>query len=89
MHSAVELLEVKHRMHLGAFPGFFCMSLWLFVNSYWIAFLQFNSGLFVLRNTNRWKVALQKILSFYIIFRSWLLVVTVAEMYSKVSYEHY
>ncbi len=34
-------------------------------------------------DTNRCKAALQKILSFYIIFRSRLLVVTMAEMYSK------
>ncbi len=34
-------------------------------------------------NTNRCKAALQNILRFYIIFRSRLLVVTMAEMYSK------
>ncbi len=35
------------------------------------------------QDTNRCKAALQKMLSFYIIFRSRLLVVTMAEMYSK------
>ncbi len=34
-------------------------------------------------DTNRCKAALQKMLSFYIIFSSRLLVVTMAEMYSK------
>ncbi len=34
-------------------------------------------------DNNRWKAALQKMLSFYIIFRSMLLVVTMAEMCSK------
>ncbi len=34
-------------------------------------------------DTNHSKAALQKILSFYIIFRSRLLVVTMAEMYTK------
>ncbi len=33
-------------------------------------------------DTNHCKAALEKILSFYVIFRSRLLVVTVAEMYS-------
>ncbi len=34
-------------------------------------------------DTNHCKAALQKIFSFYIIFKSRLLVVTIAEMYSK------
>ncbi len=46
--------------------------------------VQFNSiQVYYFHDTNRCKAALQKILSFYIIFRSRLLVVTMAEMYSK------
>ncbi len=49
--------------------------------------IQFNSIQIYLystfHDTNRCKAALQKILSFYITFRSRLLVVTMAEMYSK------
>ncbi len=50
--------------------------------------IQFNCSIQVylysaFHDTNRCKAALQKVLSFYIIFRSRLLVVTMAEMYSK------
>ncbi len=56
-------------------------------SSKWLSVIQFNSIQVYLcsafHDTNRCKAALQKILSFYIIFRSRLLVVTMAEMYSK------